>query len=238
MERRTSFSRRIGATACATARHSRPPGAGHRARFTGGSNLSSSPNPVGREQTEQMLSLLTVHLRHRCHPCRQPSSAAGSKRDRTHESGHGASVLLPRIPCESSEPQRRRRARSQRFATRKTGKTRPALALALAIGVARHVQGYSCGTTFRPALDGQAVNRALRSRGVKFRVTEFVSKPVSLSLVQRLLSEVGFGPSTASVEHVNGPTLPIISRSYVDTEFHGSLNSPVVNFADSNESLR
>lgn len=89
----------------------------------------------------------------------------------------------------------------------------------------------------RPALDGQAVNRALRSRGVKFRVAEFVSQPVSLSLVQRLLSEVGFGPSAASVEHVNGPTLPVISRSYVSTEFHGSLNSPVVNFADSNESL-
>ena len=60
---------------------------------------------------------------------------------------------------------------------------------------------------------------------------------MSLSLVQGLLSEVGFAPSAASVEHVNGPTLPIISRSYVDTEFHGSLNSPVVNFADSNESL-
>src|SRR5574343_839393 len=89
----------------------------------------------------------------------------------------------------------------------------------------------------RPALDGQAVNCALRSRGVKFRVAEFVSQPVSLSLVQRLLSEVGFGPSAASVEHVNGPTLPVISRSYVYTEFHGSLNSPVVNFADSNESL-
>jgi hypothetical protein len=89
----------------------------------------------------------------------------------------------------------------------------------------------------RPALDGQAVNRALRSRGVKFRVAEFVSQPVSLSLVQRLLSEVGFAPSAASVEHVNGPTLPVISRSYVDTEFHGSLISPVVNFADSNESL-
>jgi len=72
---------------------------------------------------------------------------------------------------------------------------------------------------------------------VKFRVAEFVSQPVSLSLVQGLLSEVGFAPSAASVEHVNGPTLPIISRSYVDTEFHGSLNSPVVNFADSNESL-
>jgi hypothetical protein len=89
----------------------------------------------------------------------------------------------------------------------------------------------------RPALDGQAVNRALRSRGVKFRVAEFVSQPVSLSLVQRLLSEVGFAPSAASVEHVNGPTLLVISRSYVDAEFHGSLNSPVVNFADSNESL-
>jgi hypothetical protein len=89
----------------------------------------------------------------------------------------------------------------------------------------------------RPALDGQAVNRALRSRGVKFRVAEFVSQPVSLSLVQRLLSEVGFDPSAASVEHVNSPTLPVISRSYVDTEFHGSLNSPVVKFADSNESL-
>lgn len=60
---------------------------------------------------------------------------------------------------------------------------------------------------------------------------------MSLSLVQRALSEVGFAPSAASVEHVNGPTLPVISRSYVDTEFHGSLNSPVVNFADSNESL-
>lgn len=60
---------------------------------------------------------------------------------------------------------------------------------------------------------------------------------MSLSLVQGLLSEVGLAPSAASVEHVNGPTLPIISRSYVDTEFHGSLNSPVVNFADSNESL-
>lgn len=89
----------------------------------------------------------------------------------------------------------------------------------------------------RSALDGQAVNRTLRSRGVKFRVAEFVSQPVSLGLVQRALSEVGFGPSAASVEHVNGPTLPVISRSYVDTEFHGSLNSPVVNFADSNESL-
>lgn len=60
---------------------------------------------------------------------------------------------------------------------------------------------------------------------------------MSLSLVQGLLSEVGLAPSAASVEHVNGPTLPIISRSYVDTEFHGSLNSPAVNFADSNESL-
>ena len=60
---------------------------------------------------------------------------------------------------------------------------------------------------------------------------------MSLSLVQWLLSEVGFAPSAASVEHVDGPTLPVISRSYVDTEFHGSLNSPVVNFADSNESL-
>lgn len=60
---------------------------------------------------------------------------------------------------------------------------------------------------------------------------------MSLSLVQRALSEVGFGPGAASVEHVNGPTLPVISRSYVDTEFHGSLNSPAVNFADSNESL-
>jgi hypothetical protein len=69
------------------------------------------------------------------------------------------------------------------------------------------------------------------------RVAEFVSQPVSLSLVQRLLSEVGFAPSAASVEHVNGPTLLVISRSYVDAEFHGSLNSPVVNFADSNESL-
>ena len=48
---------------------------------------------------------------------------------------------------------------------------------------------------------------------------------------------MGFGPGAASVEHVNGPTLPVISRSYVDTEFHSSLNSPVVNFADSNESL-
>jgi hypothetical protein len=48
---------------------------------------------------------------------------------------------------------------------------------------------------------------------------------------------VGFGPSAASVEHVHGPALLVISRSYVDTEFHGSLNSPVVNFADSNESL-
>ena len=60
---------------------------------------------------------------------------------------------------------------------------------------------------------------------------------MSLDLAQRTLSEVGFGPSAASVEHVNGPTLPVISRSYVDTEFHGSLNSPAVNFADSNESL-
>ena len=60
---------------------------------------------------------------------------------------------------------------------------------------------------------------------------------MGLGLVQRALSEVGFAPSAASVEHVNGPTLPVISRSYVDTEFHGSLNSPVVNFADSNESL-
>ena len=60
---------------------------------------------------------------------------------------------------------------------------------------------------------------------------------MGLGLVQMLLSEVGFAPSAASVEHVNGPTLPVISRSYVDTEFHGSLNSPVVNFADSNESL-
>ncbi len=60
---------------------------------------------------------------------------------------------------------------------------------------------------------------------------------MSLGLAQRALSEVGFAPSAASVEHVNGPTLPVISRSYVDTEFHGSLNSPVVNFADSNESL-
>lgn len=60
---------------------------------------------------------------------------------------------------------------------------------------------------------------------------------MSLGLVQRMLSDVGFAPSAASVEHVNGPTSPIISRSYVDTEFHGSLNSPVVNFADSNESL-
>src|SRR5574343_590716 len=82
-----------------------------------------------------------------------------------------------------------------------------------------------------------AVNRAFRSHGVKFRVAEFVSQPVSLSLVQGLLSEVGFAPSAASFEHVYGPTLPVISRSYVDTEFHGSLNSPVVNFADSNESL-
>lgn len=62
-----------------------------------------------------------------------------------------------------------------------------------------------------------AVNRALRSRGVKFQVAD---------LVQGALSEVGFGP-----------TLPVISRSYVDTEFHGSLNSPSVDFADSNESL-
>src|SRR5574343_489645 len=46
------------------------------------------------------------------------------------------------------------------------------------------------------------VNCALRSRGVKFRVAEFVSQPVSLSLVQGLLSEVGFAPSAASVEHV------------------------------------
>ena len=62
-------------------------------------------------------------------------------------------------------------------------------------------------------------------------------QPVGLGLVQRALSEEGDAPSAASVEHVNGPTLPVISRSYVDTEFHGSLNSPVVNFADSNESL-
>ena len=60
---------------------------------------------------------------------------------------------------------------------------------------------------------------------------------MGLSLVQRALSEVGFGPSAASVVYVDRPTLPVISRSYVDTEFHGSLNSPVVNFADSNESL-
>jgi len=120
---------------------------------------------------------------------------------------------------------------------RKTGNYRPEPVLALATGATRRVRGYSCGTTLRPALDGQAVNRALRSRGVKFRVAEFVSQPVSLSLVQRLLSEVGFAPSAASVEHVNGPTLLVISRSYVDAEFHGSLNSPVVNFADSNESL-
>ena len=60
---------------------------------------------------------------------------------------------------------------------------------------------------------------------------------MGLTLVQGPLSEVGFAPGAASVEHVNDPTLPIISRSYVDTEFHGSLNSPAVNFADSNESL-
>ena len=120
---------------------------------------------------------------------------------------------------------------------RKTGNYRPEPVLALATGATRRVHGYSCGTTFRPELDSEAVNRALRSRGVKFRVAEFVSQPVSLSLVQRALSEVGFGPGAAPVEHVNGPTLPVISRSYVDTEFHGSLNSPVVNFADSNESL-
>lgn len=35
----------------------------------------------------------------------------------------------------------------------------------------------------RPALDSEAVNRALRSRGVKFRVAEFVSQPVGLGLV-------------------------------------------------------
>ena len=71
-----------------------------------------------------------------------------------------------------------------------------------------------------------AVNRASFAR-VKFRVAEFVSQPVASALFGAALR--GFC-STASVEHVNGPTLPVISRSYVDTEFHGSLNSPVVNF--------
>ena len=60
---------------------------------------------------------------------------------------------------------------------------------------------------------------------------------MGIGLVQRALSEVGFGPSAASVVDVDRPALPVISRSYVDTEFHGSLNSPSVNFADSNESL-
>ena len=89
----------------------------------------------------------------------------------------------------------------------------------------------------RSALDGQAVNCAPRSRGVKFQVAGLwpacEPQPCSEAALRG-----GFGPSAASVEHVNSPTLPVISRSYVDTEFHGSLNSPVVNFADSNESLR
>lgn len=67
---------------------------------------------------------------------------------------------------------------------RKTGNYRPEPVLALATGATRRVRGYSCGTTLRSALDGQAVNRALRSRGVKFRVAEFVSQPVSLGLAE------------------------------------------------------
>src|SRR5690606_17180048 len=37
---------RSGATACATARHSRPPGDGHRARFTGAPRAPPPDNPV------------------------------------------------------------------------------------------------------------------------------------------------------------------------------------------------
>lgn len=60
---------------------------------------------------------------------------------------------------------------------------------------------------------------------------------MGLGLVQRALSKVRFGPGAASVEHVNGPPLPIISRSYVNVLVHGVLNSPSVNSADSNVTL-